>query len=119
MYGPIGFYADCDDAYCVACFDPDAWEGFEDWSEPLPIFAQDEADGPTHCARCEDLIPHALTLDGYADVRAAYLRALLVEDGRRCIVRAWVEEYMQDDEDALEAVEDWPLTDAYSPQLVS
>lgn len=115
MYEPVGYYLDCDTAVCEDCFDPVAWEGFEDWDEPLTIFDSDEADTPTHCAECESLIEHALTSDGYAYVREAYLRALLVEDGRKCIVRAWVEAYLIEDEDALEAVEDWELVDAYSP----
>jgi len=122
VYEPIGFYANCDDAYCPSCFEEafgvngERWPGFESWDEPLPIFSDTEADTPTHCAACEELIPHALTTDGYAYVDEAYREVADGVGGRRCIVRAWVLEYSED-EDALGAVESWPEADEYTPVL--
>lgn len=114
-YGPIGYYTDCDTAVCEVHFDRSEWEGFEDWDEPLAIFASDESDTPTHCAVCEDLIPHALTPEGYAYVEE-YLEHASTHDGRRAIVRQWVEEYLEDEE-ALERVKDWPLEDEFTPAV--
>lgn len=86
---PIGFYVTCDDAECVDCHDPDAWPGFEGWDEPIAIFSLTEADAPTHCSKCEAVIPHALTSDG-----VAYVQDLLdAGDGRPEIHAVWVEVY--------------------------
>ena len=115
MFGPIGYYLDCDTAVCDECFDPDQWQGFEDCSEPLPISEDDEADTPTHCARCEELIAHALTPDGIAYVEEAYARAS-VGDGRKCIVKQWVLEYL-DKPGWADVVAHWPNADAYSPMV--
>jgi hypothetical protein len=112
MYEPIGFYVDCDAAECAYCHEPESWKGFESWTEPLAIFADSEADTPTHCAVCEELIPHALTPDGYAYVRESLIEAQRDSRGRQCIVRQWVEEYLDEES---EAVADWPERDAYSP----
>lgn len=87
--GAIGAYVTCDDAECADCHDPDAWAGFEDWVEPIHIFAGTEADAPTHCTVCEALIPHALTEEGLA-----YVAEMLADDGGRPEIEAqWVEEY--------------------------
>ena len=114
MYGPIGYYLNADDAVCAEHYEPENWEGFEGWDEPLAIFEHDEADSPTHCTVCEDVIEHSLTSEGYDYVREALDRAV-AGDGRRCIVRAWVETYLADDEAAISAVADWPERDDYSP----
>jgi hypothetical protein len=110
----LGYYVDCDTAHCADCVDLEGWEGFEDWDEPLAISAWDESDTPTHCAICESLIPHGLTSDGLAYVAEHFDRAVAVDGGRRCIVRAWVETYAEDPE-ARATVEGWPTSDDYSP----
>ena len=97
---PIGYYLTCDDAVCDDCFDPGSWEGFEDWDEPLAIFADTESDTPTHCVRCHALIPHELTTEGYRYVREAVAegsnRLGMSERDyryRQSILDAWAEEY--------------------------
>lgn len=86
MYGPIGYYINCDDALCGDCYhdvyglEPQravaAWRRlarFEDWDAPIAITPDDESDTPTLCSECSELIPHALTYDGYEYVREAIL----------------------------------------------
>jgi hypothetical protein len=67
----IGYYVTTDDAECTWCHRPEDWPGFEDWECPSPIYTSTEADTPTHCQHCGDLIPHNLTDDGRDYVRAA------------------------------------------------
>lgn len=86
---PIGYYVTCDDAVCAEDFDPATWEGFEDWDEPLAIFADTESDTPTHCVACRDLIPHALTSDGYIYVWDALNEGTGIES----VLDAWADEY--------------------------
>ena len=97
-------------AVCDSCATADEARA---WS---PIFADSETDSPTHCERCEDLIPEALTGDG-----ARYVADALIDgmrgDGRPCVLRQWWEEY---GDVVAEYVGDFyakaPATDAYSPQ---
>lgn len=86
---PIGYTATADgSAYCSACVRSIG-------GGMVPIFANDEADTPTHCTRCEALIPHALTAEGYdyvADAIGEHLRDPET-NGRACIVAAWFRQY--------------------------
>jgi hypothetical protein len=115
----LGYYIDCDSALCAPCaalVDLDrTWAGFEDWEAPLEILsgAEGEADTPTHCSRCEALIPHRLTMDGLEYVREAYREAAAGRGGRRCIVRAWVLKYLHPTSRTI--VADWPERDEWSP----
>lgn len=71
-----GYYITCDDAVCPDHL-PDPWEGFEDWTEPLAIFNDTEADTPTHCVECGCLIEHDLTEAGVIYVVDAILDDIL------------------------------------------
>jgi hypothetical protein len=122
----LGYYTTCDDALCKGCYKATGglaqWRaagGFEGWPSPLSIKsgAEGEADTPTHCERCEALIPHRLTSEGLEYVREAYRNeaAALMGNrggGRPCIVRAWVLEYLPSQ---AHIVRDWPTRDQWSP----
>lgn len=133
----LGYYVNCDDALCGDCFRkqhgdddlgrPDspgfqAWReggGFEGWDEPVAILRDDEADTPTNCRGCEHLIPHRLTDDG-VDYVAEHLGRVLRDpnDGRRCVVRDWVNEYLEPDDlrsVLRDFVNEWPERDELSP----
>jgi hypothetical protein len=134
----LGYHVTCDDSLCRDCFKerygddelgrPDspgfeAWRndgGFESWDEPVAILRDDEADTPTHCRECEGLIPHRLTSDGIDYVAEGLGRVLRDPgDGRRCIVRAWVDEYLEPDDLSSvlqEVVNGWPERDELSPR---
>lgn len=105
----LGHYVSRDDAVCVSCWDPEEtcescdtdnnWSGFKDGENPLVIFSETEADHPTHCCVCHELIPHALTSNGYQYLEEA-ARANLREalDGRYRkhavrIVQTWLDQY--------------------------
>jgi hypothetical protein len=90
MSAPIGYYVTCDEAECASCHCPENWPGFEGWEAPLPIFYGTEADTPTHCTACGDLIPHALTPDGYVYVREAVTRLR----GDRTVLASWNDVYL-------------------------
>jgi hypothetical protein len=118
----LGYYITCDDAVCKACYQATGglaeWRargGFETWERPIPIRSgtEGEADSPTHCWRCEALIPHKLTSDGLEYVCEAYREAAAGRGGRRCIVRAWVLEYLGPAAQVF--VIDWPRADRWSP----
>ncbi len=86
VYDLVGCYPDCDDAFCPEhCPDTDACE-----DEHAAIFAGTEYDTPTHCATCEELLPHELTPDGYQYVRDAIESG----DGRPEILEVWKAEYL-------------------------
>lgn len=89
MSEPIGLYVTSDDAQCVDCHEPGDWEGFEDWTEPVPIFQGTAGDTPTHCNDCGLLIPHALTIEGYAYVA----EKLALRDGRPDVLDTWASAY--------------------------
>lgn len=118
----LGYYITCDDALCARCAEAvdldSTWEGFESWEEPLPIEHWDEADTPTHCKRCEALIPHQLTDDGIEYVREAYRETcadlMAGRSARPCIVRAWVLEYLPPTSHFI--AKEWPTRDQYSPK---
>lgn len=114
LYGPIGFYATCDDAYCVEHLHEDEdckgsyvysdgmeWDGFEGWDAPLAIFASEEVDTPTHCQACGELIEHALTPDGYQYVAAA-VEENLREGIRNPVVHLWADRYGDGLDDLIE-----------------
>jgi len=99
-YGwPEGFYITCDDAVCTEHAPSDEeWSaagGFEDWTEPLAIFADDESDSPTHCAECGVLIPHALTPEGFRAVAEAIAESLAAGE-RNPVTDQWRHEYGDD-----------------------
>lgn len=98
MYRTLGYYVTCDDALCEDCFHADGyeWPGFEGWEAPLAISETDEADTPTHCVECKDLIPHELTKGGYAYVEGAIEGLIVHDDGEGEIVRAWWQAYRDD-----------------------
>lgn len=79
---PVGYYVDCDTAYCEDCVPGDV----EDHD---PIWSWSESDTPTHCAKCESLIPHTLTSDGLEYVAEHYR-----DDPESPIVAQWVAEYL-------------------------
>ncbi len=58
--------------------------------EDAAIFSWEEADCPTHCSYCGDLIPHALTHDGYVYVADRVSEG----DGRREVLMAWAATYL-------------------------
>lgn len=129
MLSLLGYYVNCDDALCLDCFHEQygddafaAWRdggGFEGWEEPVGILKGDSADTPTHCCDCECLIPHPLTDEGIDYVAEGLGRILRnPTDGRRCVLRAWVNEYLQPDDLSSvlqEVVNDWPERDELSP----
>jgi hypothetical protein len=124
----LGYYINCDDALCKDCAhrryvfsdlplpltqgegEGDSWDilvrawkaagGFESWDEPAAIFDDSEADSPTHCAECEELIPHALTSHGYDYVREHIIEELKPGEVRHPdslkVVREWWEQYGDD-----------------------
>lgn len=103
------------DAYCCSCTTIlDIRNGYEQ-----PIDDGDESDTPTHCARCEELIPHGLTPDGVLYVLNALFDIFFDEGkGRKCIVKKWITEYRIDVDDLLsETVNDFPDSDSFSPHL--
>ena len=103
---PIGFYLNCDDAICASCWELDpTWDGFEEWTEPMAIFHDSEADTPTHCVECEALIDHALTSWGHQYVAEAIADFLANDSGRYKIVMAWALNYGDTDSDELDAAE--------------
>lgn len=122
----IGYYANASDAYCTDCWpavQPALLSEHECDDEDEGIFAvifsDTESDTPAHCRRCEVLIPHRLTDEGYAYVHAA----LAENGGRPCIHKAWWNEYgdgLSGDQCRL-IVQAWsdqlPDRDAYSPVL--
>jgi hypothetical protein len=86
---PIGYYVSCDDAICEDCA-PEPVKGVT-WivpgfmgGEPIPIYRDTEADTPTHCCECGDLIPHALTREGYAYVLERALSHAADSTGVKC-----------------------------------
>lgn len=91
----------------------------EDWT---PIFRSSEADTPTHCSKCEALIPHALTSDGYAYVGHALVEHAKDGFGRAPILKQWVEEYLDGVEETdlraflYYSALGWPDTDEYTPR---
>lgn len=96
----IGHYVTCDEAGCDACFEDggglEQWKkdgGFEGWDEPAVIFDDTESDHPTHCHKCGDLIPHALTSEGYKYVAEAMLDFYRTGQGTASVLRAWLGEY--------------------------
>lgn len=95
MSAPLGYWITCDDAECSSCHRPEDWVEFGDWEAPLPIFYGTEGDTPTHCCRCRDLIPHALTDEGYAYVREAVARG----EGDPDVLAEWTEIYLGSDRD--------------------
>lgn len=123
MYGqPIGYYIASQgeltgDAIC------DRHVTEEEERDGEPITHDMEADTPTHCLVCEDLIPHALTSDGFEYV-GEYMANAFAGDGRPTIIRQWVIEYGADVPDAYfrdavrNVVEDWPLSDALTPTVL-
>lgn len=101
----VGYYITCDDAVCEDCApagfnegDYSQWDGFESWEEPIVIFRDTESDTPTNCKECGEVIPHALTREGYAYVEQ-YMRDdikdALCETNHRgvAVVHAWLEQY--------------------------
>ena len=131
----LGYYITCDDALCPECFgeaygffghldsEQERWDGqvqnwkaaggFESWDEPIAIFRDEESDTPTHCKECGELIPHALTSEGYEYVREHIIDALFELDGARvlgeddvthpdafAVVRSWWEQYGDDMDEA-------------------
>ena len=99
--GLLGFYITCDDAVCLDCIELDSagnvvgWEGFEDWTEPIAIWAALETDVPFHCSKCDVLIPVTLTADGGAFVADAILYALEKGEVNPTVVR-WAQAYGDD-----------------------
>jgi hypothetical protein len=117
----LGYYVNCDEALCVSCFqrtyvferggEGDSWDvavavwraegGFEDWDEPAALLSDEEQDTPTHCTECKELIPHALTSDGYTYVVDAvrahieeFVHELVAPNAHSVkVVHAWVEQY--------------------------
>ena len=89
---PIGYYLTCDDAVHDDCYNLDDWPGFEGWDEPLPIFADTDADTPTHCDVCGLLIDHALTGEGYAYV-VDEIVGYLEDGGNAAVIAEWIERY--------------------------
>lgn len=55
----IGYRTEDGDPFCLYCYRRFI-KGDQDW----PITTNDAGDTPTHCRRCEVLIPHDLTGDG-------------------------------------------------------
>ena len=101
-----GMYVTCDDAICIHCWKADpTWIPFEEWEDPAPIFFNNESDTPTHCVKCEALIDHALTSDGYEYVAEAIADFLTNDSGRYKIVMAWALNYSDTDPDELDAAE--------------
>lgn len=92
----VGYYITYGDAVCLPCYlyvrlSEITVEG----GDAIPIFVDSEADAPTHCVKCELLLPHSLTTDGMKYVKAA------VEDYERYgthsrpeILAAWREAYL-------------------------
>jgi hypothetical protein len=92
----LGYYLDCDDAVCADCVTEAELredDRVDPENLPNPIFDYSESDTPTHCIRCEALIAHALTGDGYDYVREAVRDFFLVKRGRREILAQWVAQY--------------------------
>jgi hypothetical protein len=120
VYEPIGYYVDSDTAYCADCYTDDDFYGFEGWTEPIAIPSHSEADSPTHCARCESLIPEVMTDAGIRYVADSVLPAIQASlegrevDGRPCILKQWWEEYLEDA--VSDVVSRWPDSDRYSPE---
>lgn len=74
----IGYVVNECSVICADCLE----EGEADDS---PLFATSETDSPTHCERCEALLPEALTSDG-----EAYVREVVAEgSGRPEILAEW------------------------------
>ena len=108
MYEPIGFYTQDGDPICADCHDGNP--------DDAAVFPDSETDYPSHCRKCETLIPEALTADGVRYV--AY--ALTAPTGRECILAQWWEAYgdlvVDAYRDALaERFSKAPAQDAYSP----
>jgi hypothetical protein len=83
----IGYYtADGRGGMSGDAFCPDCYQGGEDDS---PIFSDTEADSPTHCVVCHELIGHALTTDGEAYVR----ETLAAGDGTGKVLAQWEAEW--------------------------
>lgn len=91
-----GYYINCDDALCEDHFDPDSWDGFEEWEEPLTITIFEEADTPTHCVECGVLIRHNLTEDGYDYVHEA-INDCLRAGKLNPVTFQWADYYGNDD----------------------
>jgi len=70
--------------YCDACT-----PSKEADNDAHPIFGDSEADGFSHCAECDELIPEALTSDGVARTLEALNAYLVRRSGRSEIVRMW------------------------------
>ena len=93
--------AEADDPKYVVCSNQEHWDGFEAWDEPQVILSDEESDTPTHCVECHELIPHALTSQGYEYVREHIINKLLDgdpiqhPDGLK-VVRSWWERYGDD-----------------------
>lgn len=94
---PVGYYVGgspdeigrC--ALCVACAGPDA----ENDPGAHAIMSWDEADCPTHCEECGDVIPHSLTDEGYRYVRAAIQDHGLHGTGDGFILGQWWAAYIE------------------------
>ncbi|HMN42254.1 MAG TPA: hypothetical protein PKE29_15520 [Phycisphaerales bacterium] len=54
------------------------------------MFSDTEADAPSHCCACGDLIPHRLTPDGLAYVREAVTDG----SGDSVVLASWAHEYL-------------------------
>jgi len=124
----IGYYINCDEALCADCANT---EGIGKANEkeaeisptnPAPIYRDTEADAPTHCARCQVLIPHQLTSAGLsfiADVIATRLCGLLANES---VVAAWWRVYGDQisDDCIRDTIDDWatesPHSDDYVPK---
>ena len=112
----VGYYINCDDALCTACFDEyypgDDWEiqvarwlkagGFEDWTEPLTILESSETDSPTHCDDCGIVIEEILTRAGGFYVVES-MRECIDEGKMNPVVAQWFEVW-ENDCDVQEAI---------------
>ena len=69
LYGPKGYYLDCDTAVCAECAPEgfeDAnyseWSGFEGWDEPIVIgYFSEPGDSDDYCAEWGEIIQEGLS----------------------------------------------------------